>query len=554
MGLRALAEVTAVTACRRRALHGRGGRRGQDPRRAGQRRRAAGDRRPRAGRRDGAPAPGHDHGALPRRRAPRPPGGDHRGAARGPPRVRPRAGPGRRGHARAGGDRHLHRPRQRDRADARGGRPAADARPGPDDPVATRDRRATPTPRTCSRCSATVSTRPASGGPWARSPATPWSRRGPPRPSATGTRWTCWCSPTSTRRRSSTPGCRSPGSPPSSSPCSCVACRAGDDPVACRFWTSSVTDGYLEEDGLIRAEDGRLLAVSRQLALAPRPGTDHGPDRRGLRRGRRPRLGRSVRALRRQRHRRRRRGGAGRGRHARHGRGGPRARRATSPGSGPATSWPCSTPTPTSTTRSGTWRSRAWRSGVTAASPSCWATTRPWRPGSSSSRPGTRTPTGCAPHRGCRRPGPSRTRPRWTSVTGGWCCGSSAAATPTTTRWSTCPTTTSCWPATWSRRPVPRSSATPTRSPGRAPSERCSDWDAAPWCPGHGTAVDAAFVRDQHDDLAGLAQVLAAGLTGAMAREEVLSSSPFDPDTTAVALSRAPHDPDAPSAGTRRRW
>lgn len=45
----------------------------------------------------------------------------------------------------------------------------------------------------------------------------------------------------------------------------------GDDPVACRFWTSSVTDGYLEEDGLIRAGDGRLLAVSRQLALAPRP-------------------------------------------------------------------------------------------------------------------------------------------------------------------------------------------------------------------------------------------------------------------------------------------
>ena len=45
----------------------------------------------------------------------------------------------------------------------------------------------------------------------------------------------------------------------------------GEDPVACRFWTSSVTDGYLEEDGLIRSGDGRLLAVSRQLALAPRP-------------------------------------------------------------------------------------------------------------------------------------------------------------------------------------------------------------------------------------------------------------------------------------------
>ncbi len=43
------------------------------------------------------------------------------------------------------------------------------------------------------------------------------------------------------------------------------------EPVACRFWTSSVTDGYLEEDGLVRGVDGRLLAVSRQLALAPRP-------------------------------------------------------------------------------------------------------------------------------------------------------------------------------------------------------------------------------------------------------------------------------------------
>lgn len=46
---------------------------------------------------------------------------------------------------------------------------------------------------------------------------------------------------------------------------------AEDEPVACRFWTTTVTDGYLEEDGLIRALDGRLLAVSRQLALAPRP-------------------------------------------------------------------------------------------------------------------------------------------------------------------------------------------------------------------------------------------------------------------------------------------
>ena len=46
---------------------------------------------------------------------------------------------------------------------------------------------------------------------------------------------------------------------------------AGAEPVACRFHTSSVTDGYLAEDGLIRAADGRLLVVSRQLALAPKP-------------------------------------------------------------------------------------------------------------------------------------------------------------------------------------------------------------------------------------------------------------------------------------------
>lgn len=46
----------------------------------------------------------------------------------------------------------------------------------------------------------------------------------------------------------------------------------GAEPVTCRFWTSSVTDGYLEEDALVRDATGRLLAVSRQLALAPRPG------------------------------------------------------------------------------------------------------------------------------------------------------------------------------------------------------------------------------------------------------------------------------------------
>lgn len=36
------------------------------------------------------------------------------------------------------------------------------------------------------------------------------------------------------------------------------------------FTTRSVTDGYLEEDGEVRDADGRLLALSRQLALVPR--------------------------------------------------------------------------------------------------------------------------------------------------------------------------------------------------------------------------------------------------------------------------------------------
>jgi len=36
------------------------------------------------------------------------------------------------------------------------------------------------------------------------------------------------------------------------------------------FTTRSVTDGYLEEDGEVRDADGRLLVLSRQLALVPR--------------------------------------------------------------------------------------------------------------------------------------------------------------------------------------------------------------------------------------------------------------------------------------------
>jgi acyl-CoA thioesterase len=40
--------------------------------------------------------------------------------------------------------------------------------------------------------------------------------------------------------------------------------------LACRFSTRFVTDGLLEEDGELWSEDGRPVALSRQLALVPR--------------------------------------------------------------------------------------------------------------------------------------------------------------------------------------------------------------------------------------------------------------------------------------------
>lgn len=72
--------------------------------------------------------------------------------------------------------------------------------------------------------------------------------------------------------------------------------------------------------------------------------------------------------------------------------------------------------------------------------------------------------------------------------------------------------------------------------------------------PGHGTTVDAGFVAAQHDQLAALANLLAAAAVDGMTHEDVLAASPFDLDTTTTALDRAPHDPDGPAADTRRRW
>jgi acyl-coenzyme A thioesterase PaaI-like protein len=44
----------------------------------------------------------------------------------------------------------------------------------------------------------------------------------------------------------------------------------GDEWLASRFATSEVTGGYVEEDGTVRTASGRLIAISRQLALVPR--------------------------------------------------------------------------------------------------------------------------------------------------------------------------------------------------------------------------------------------------------------------------------------------
>jgi acyl-CoA thioesterase len=49
-----------------------------------------------------------------------------------------------------------------------------------------------------------------------------------------------------------------------------VRARPAPGYLAAAFTTQAITDGYLEEDGRIWDADGRLVALSRQLALAPR--------------------------------------------------------------------------------------------------------------------------------------------------------------------------------------------------------------------------------------------------------------------------------------------
>jgi glyoxylase-like metal-dependent hydrolase (beta-lactamase superfamily II) len=58
--------------------------------------------------------------------------------------------------------------------------------------------------------------------------------------------------------------------------------------------------------------------------------------------------------------------------------------------------------------------------------------------------------------------------------------------------------------------------------------------------PGHGNPVDAGFVTAQRDDLAALADLCQAVLTGALDHPGAVAVSPFTPPTTRAALSRLP--------------
>ena len=46
--------------------------------------------------------------------------------------------------------------------------------------------------------------------------------------------------------------------------------RPAPGPVQCVFRTNLISDGFLEEDGEVRDSTGKVVAMSRQLALVAR--------------------------------------------------------------------------------------------------------------------------------------------------------------------------------------------------------------------------------------------------------------------------------------------
>ncbi len=64
--------------------------------------------------------------------------------------------------------------------------------------------------------------------------------------------------------------------------------------------------------------------------------------------------------------------------------------------------------------------------------------------------------------------------------------------------------------------------------------------------PGHGDPVDATFVTEQRDDLAALAAVCRAVLTGELDPDGAVAASPLRPSTTLTALRRLNREPTEP--------